>query len=352
MVEKNSAVESRQSSLSGTLERRIQAPEKIPYPGEHLGLSWRRIQNADMPAIIELYREAGSGLIAGEDSSIEAFSEFLAAALAAGAHADTLAGWNSAGEVKAFALVKVAEDALTELQAQIVGVVSDSWRGKGIGRTILEWQDGRARQLLLADGRDLPFAICTQVDARNTERRRLLTAGGFSAKCRFTTFQRSLTAGDAYLGKAARESIAAKGYTLLPFSAEYDEELRRIFNRILISHSQRQRQPLSETNWKIYRKRFSADNSLLLLQEGIIIGYALCMPNQEALVVKDFGVERGMRDKSLETELVLALIANAISAEFSQLQVEIGSEMKMEESFLSPFGFTPDAANIVYSIDL
>ena len=86
---------------------------------------------------------------------------------------------------RAAAFVHAPRGDETHARVFIAASVDPSWRGRGIGRALLTWQDDRARQILATLDPDLPGRIAAYVDEDLEDRRRLYAAAGFSPKRTF-----------------------------------------------------------------------------------------------------------------------------------------------------------------------
>ncbi|MBM7825502.1 GNAT superfamily N-acetyltransferase [Arcanobacterium pluranimalium] len=340
------------TSGAQSLFRRLNPPQNAAHPGAHLGLSWRAISAADIADVVELMKEsAGESLTGDRVSSRTAHSE-LDFVIKHPNSADTLGGWNSKGELKAFAMVEVNPDALTEIQADAFAVVSGEWRGRGIGRQLLEWQDARARQLIALDGRDLPVSIRSMVNSGNLDRRRLLAAGGFSPYIKKNLLCKEILASDLARGDDALARLTSQGFDLVPFTPQYCEELRRLHNRL--SLSKERLQPYSPENWLKLSQSFDYDNSYLLLDHSNIIGYTVAVVTDDPSerLIRHYGVERGLRNRGIGTDIIVAYMSSKLGAVGNVIVVPVIADADPHKRFLADYGFSERAAQILYTIDL
>lgn len=337
---------------SESVARRINAPEVVAVPPKHLGLHWRELTLNDVVDVSRLYLQEAGAQLTGEKLSVDEFVSRLEVALSEPNRAATLGGWDADEVLHAVAMVEVNDDALTELQANIFAFVDQQWRGRGIGRSLLEWQDGMARQLLCRDGRDLPVAIRSQVNSGNLDRRRLLAAGGFSPVHRKTLLVRGIEPADVKLALAAQQRLQERGFTRVKYNDNYSEQLRRVHNRLTITIERGQ--PISHRNWAKFISRIDRRYSYLLLNGDDVVGYTICVDNdsEETLFVRHYGVERGIRNSGVGSDLILALLdARTVSAK-NEIQVPIITEGAPQRTFLSKHGFLEGLSQILYTIDL
>ncbi|WP_124054915.1 GNAT family N-acetyltransferase [Arcanobacterium ihumii] len=348
----NSQSRADDASDTKSLVRRLNPPAVAAHPGAHLGLSWRPITQEDIDCVVGLMQESAGETLTGDRVSTRTARSELDFVIKHPDSADTLGGWNSNGELKAFAMVEVNSDALTEIQADAFAVVCGAWRGRGIGRLLLEWQDARARQLIAMDGRDLPVSIRSVVNSDNLDRRRLLAAGGFSPYIKKNLLYKDVTEEDFKTGDQALARFKEQGFDLIPFTAELTEELRRLHNRL--SLSKERLQPYSKDNWLKLSQSFDPEHSFVLRSESNIIGYAISVLTDDPTerLIRHYGVERGLRNRGIGTDLILSFMSTEIGQVGNVIVVPVIADADPQNHFLSKFGFAERAAQILYTIDL
>lgn len=170
-------------------------------PGAHLGLTWSGTTPADLGEVVGLSRRCEDV----DGARVRVPLSVLEAVLAGGPVA--MVGRDRAGVVRAAARVR-GEGRRVGIRA----LVDPAWRGRGVGRAVLAWQDRWARDLLGETG---PSTIAVPIAAHLVDRRRLYTAAGFSCHARVELHARHL--GDA----PARERrvvplTPAPGWTIRP----------------------------------------------------------------------------------------------------------------------------------------
>jgi ribosomal protein S18 acetylase RimI-like enzyme len=109
------------------------------------------------------------------------------------AHVDTLGGFDRAGLLRAYAGVHLWPfgDVATVV---FYGAVDPTWAGRGIGRALLAWQEGRGRQLLSRVPGSGRARLMAYVEEAAADRRRLYVAAGFSPQRAFMRMRRDLAA--------------------------------------------------------------------------------------------------------------------------------------------------------------
>ncbi|HZK05850.1 MAG TPA: GNAT family N-acetyltransferase [Actinomycetaceae bacterium] len=165
----------------------------VPVPGDHLGLAWSA--GADVSAA-ELGALAGRSRIADTGQMVSPAAVLQRVFLPARELSPdllghfTLAGRASDGSLAAIGTVRVTAEA-TRHTAAIRAFVDPSWRGRGIGRALLRWQDATA-MAMFAKGRAEASAIGVPIAASMIDRRRLYAAAGFSSATRVEMVARPL----------------------------------------------------------------------------------------------------------------------------------------------------------------
>ncbi|MDR0593391.1 MAG: GNAT family N-acetyltransferase [Bifidobacteriaceae bacterium] len=89
----------------------------------------------------------------------------------------TLGGFDRAGVLRAAGFLHLWPDTNAVV---IHGLVDPSWSGRGIGGSLMAWQEGRGRQILAALPGDGTARLVAYVAESAANRRRLLMAAGFS----------------------------------------------------------------------------------------------------------------------------------------------------------------------------
>lgn len=202
-----------------SLAERLRPPAEVVTPPAHLGLTWGRLRPDDAPEAAELVERC-----VPVDEPVHAISpgqlRHVLEVAAETERADVVGGRDADGALQAAAWVLRPEYRGGVAEAYVTATIAPAWRGRGIGRALLTWQDGRARQLLAALGRDTPCRIGAHVDAHATERRRLYVAAGFSLRSRLAVMRTSASGlrGGAHAGEAG-------GARLVPYSPELDARI-------------------------------------------------------------------------------------------------------------------------------
>lgn len=153
-----------------------------PAPSAHLGLRWSH--ECSESELLDLARRC---------EEIDAISprvppEQLVMQFSGGGGSEVLIGRDSAGMVRAAGTVRHSGREVPHTVA-LRAFIDPQWRGRGIGRALLSWQDHRALDAL--SGENLS-RIAVTIPSTLVDRRRLYTAAGFSSHGTVTGLTKSL----------------------------------------------------------------------------------------------------------------------------------------------------------------
>lgn len=208
---------------------RAAAPSTLERPAPHHELTWRPLTLEDADGLTALVHAVEMADEAPDRTSGEQIREALAQPWRDLA-TDSLAGVDAGGAVRAYALVDVKPGDTRCVRAFLDGAVHPQWRGRGLGRALLAWAEGRGRQLLAESGKDLPARLAVYVDADSRDRRRLYAAAGFSPIRWYTSMRRDLAA------PLPEPRPLAEGLRLVPWSPEIDDAVRLAHNEAFADH--------------------------------------------------------------------------------------------------------------------
>jgi mycothiol synthase len=142
------------------LVERAQAPAVLTPPGDVPGAAWREIVPDDGAALVSLVSRIESADNPPYRTSPEEVLEYFDASHDWSA----LGAWDGGGRLVAFGFVRVRRADSTLLRAFCSGGVAPDRRGEGLGRGLLDWQVGRARQMLAESGKEAPARVVVHVD--------------------------------------------------------------------------------------------------------------------------------------------------------------------------------------------
>lgn len=341
--------------VPGSLADRLRAPAEAEVPPPHHGLTWRPLAAGDADAVLALAERCDA-----VDRSVIAFTARRADSVLLGtddAAGDTLGGFSSDGELRAMARVSIPRHGSQNiLRAFLFATIDPQWRGRGIGRALLDWQDARARQLLAADGRDLPARIAAYVDEHQADRRRLYVAAGFSPKRVFQEMRRPTA-------DPVPEVDLAEGYRLVDCTPELDDAVRRAHNDAYREHWGFT--PLTTEAWAHAVRRLVPAWSKVVLHGSAgseaVVGYALTSRHEEVWPQQGFsegytellGVRADHRRHGLAQAMLGAVITSlrADGIESAGLDVDI-VEASGPQHFYEHLGYVRQGARVLYTIEM
>ncbi|AOZ72683.1 hypothetical protein BK816_04745 [Boudabousia tangfeifanii] len=170
-----------------TLAERLTYPDEIALPPAHLGLKWEPLQAAHAPEVAELVRDCQR-----YDGAIASTSDAELADMIEGGRGQTvikaIVGFDHHRKPQALAAVRVPTDATKSVHATLEASIAPTWRGRGIGRVVLVWQDHTARKIIhetYGDQSTIGVEISAIVQGNNDSARSLFVAAGYTPERTF-----------------------------------------------------------------------------------------------------------------------------------------------------------------------
>jgi ribosomal protein S18 acetylase RimI-like enzyme len=316
-------------------------------------LEWRRLAPTDVGQLQALIREADEA----EGAVIDTVTDVLIDLVIRDDYSslDTLGGFDRAGILRAYAAVHLWP-AGEIANVVFYGATDPAWGGRGIGRALLAWQEGRGRQLLARVPGSGPAQLTAHVEEAAADRRRLLVAAGFSPIRTYLKLRRDLAA-------PIEEPVLPEGLVLKHALDVSEAAVRH-------AHTQGAREVWGEgpltpeawhRRWQQYRREWSF--AVLDPSEGTeaVAGYLLSMPQVEALsparrtegAIHRLTVIPTHRERGIGR----AMAVNALRA-FAESGLRFASIIVDPENTNSGFalyddlGFAPTNRAIVYGVSL
>lgn len=336
------------------LAQRLSPPASVAYPGVHLGLRWRPIIASDAPAVYDLIRFVE----AADDTHQRISADHVADMIEEKKGRDwveTIVGIDADHQICAVGTVRILRSIEESANAVVNAYILPHWRGRGLGRALLYWQDGRARQMLVdafgADA-DIPASISNVVDAHMTDRRRLYIAAGFYATRIFQVMYRDLEGSETPM-------VPRGGYTIIPWGQVDPLDVKDLHMRVFRDHFL----PDFRAFWwdEALGELDPRWSFAALGPDGDVIGYALtARPAErwastgrtEAYVVL-LGVDAPHRGHSVSSALLSAAIAAASASGISRIGLDVDTRSESNaHSIYEHLGFVDERAEVYYTIEL
>lgn len=339
--------------MPDSLQDRAAPPARATVPGPHLGLSWRALTHADLDQAVALIHRCEEV----DQPVLRTTRQQLADVLqrpARGMKADSLGGFDGSGQLRAVAFVHAPLGDETHARVFIAASVDPSWRGRGIGRALLTWQDDRARQILATLDPELPGRIAAYVDEDLEDRRRLYAAAGFSPKRTFREMHRRLAEPPAPVE-------VPQGYTISPWTPEIDGLVRQVHNTAFRDHWGSQ--PVAEDAWTAMLRDLRPGWSAVAEHEetGAIAGYALTVSREHQWPAQGhsegftelLGVLREHRGAGLARALLSAVLGALYRDGIDVAALDVDMENPSGAvHFYERMGYQPGRARILYTIEV
>lgn len=244
-------------AVDPALIARAGAPRYLDMPAAELGLTWRALSEADLDAYAALVTAIEAADAAPFRTSKEELSELFTGPWRDPLN-NSLGGFDTSGVLRAYGTVEVQPGDTTVVRAFCVGGVHPDHRGRGVGTAVLYWQTGRARQLLAASGKAVPWWIVVYVDDRLTADAELVRRAGFTPARWYTEMRRDLSVPLPEVG--TRSNLV-----VVPWSEELDDEVRRAHNAAFADHWGSQ--PQTPQTWVEGRTCFAPQWSFIMLDK-------------------------------------------------------------------------------------
>lgn len=346
------AVHSKVEPMKG-LALRLTPAGSVPYPGAHLGLLFRPLIPSDAPAIYDLIRETQVVDNTFHRVSAAQIADMLQTDQGRD-WVDTIVGLDRDRKICAVASVRVICGSHTRADATLSAYTHPYWRGRGIGRAILYWQEGRARQMLVeAYGEECPFpaSISNFVDAHMTDRRRLYIAAGFYAKCTYQVMFRELLGGEM-------PSHLRRGGEIRSWNEAELTDVHELFSRTWEDPIR----PLTqERAWdEIIRELESSWSFVAYDADGQPVGFiAVARPAERWAAtgrieahIRFLGVAAEDSERVIVTSLIRHAVAAAANASIKRIGVEVNMRYDADlHSVYEQLGFVDEQAEVYYTID-
>lgn len=332
---------------------RAAAPADAPLPTDTPGIAWRPLTRDDVPALTRLVTAVEEADDTPYRTSAEEIDEEFDGDWKDPAR-DTLAGVDADDVIRAFARVNQPPGDARVVRAFLDGAVDPQWRGRGIGRQVLAWEEARGRQLLAASGKDLPGRLAVFTDDAAEATVRLLRAGGFTPARYYAEMRRPL---DVELPAIE----VPDGLSIVPWSAELDDPVRLAHNEAFADHWGSE--PRTAQDWAQGRSMFAPAWSFVAIDDatGEVAGYLVSGRYEQDWPVIGYkagytdllGVRRAWRGRRLAPALLATVMAayRADGMDMAELGVDTANQSGAHRLY-EGLGYAVFHSSTMFSIEL
>jgi mycothiol synthase len=334
---------------------RVRAPARLALPPAALGLTWRPLTDADVPSLHVLL----AAIEEADDAPFRTDVDEVAESLRGGwkdVPRDTLGGVDADGRLVAWASVEVRPGDTRTVRAFLEGGVHPQWRGRGVGRAVLAWQEGRGRQKLAESGKAAPARLVAYVEDGAVGTQRLVRAAGFEPRRWYRGMRRDLA-------QPLPDIPPLDGLRVVPWSPDLDEEVRQAHNDAFRDHWGSE--PATAESWAGGRSKFAPAWSFLVLDETgdrpVVAGYALSSRFEQDWAVHGYtggytstlGVRRAYRRRGVAPALLVASMAAFRDDGMQYAELDVDSENPSGALGLyTRLGYEVIHGSAMYSIEL
>ena len=330
---------------------RADPPDALDLPPAHLELVWRPLQAGDLDALESLVSTVEDADRAPVRTSRAELEEIFGEPWR-DLQRDSLGGVDGDGDLRAYGLVTVRPGDQRTVRAFLAGTVHPQWRGRGIGRSLLAWMEGRGRQKLAESGKDLPGRLAVFVDEEARDQRRLYAAAGFSPIRWYTQMRRDLS--DPLPRVAPPEDVRVE-----PWSEAVDEAVRLAHNEAFADHWGSE--PRAPEDWR-HGPHFVPGWSFVARDDaGDVVGYALSGRYDQDFDVQGYsfgytdllGVRPAWRGRRVAVALLSATMAafRDDGMQYAMLGVDTANPSGAHGLY-QRLGYEPIHGEVLYSVEI
>ncbi|NHN55226.1 GNAT family N-acetyltransferase [Calidifontibacter sp. DB0510] len=270
-------------------------------------LTWSALTRDDLPDVAAMLERVYEHEDAAERQSLTDLQEYFDSPRSHPELHD-LVGRDGSGAVVALAQSRPNDSATTERRVTLIGSVTPSRRGQGLGRAIMRWEiehakswDAQTRQ----DGYG-ELSLSAYAEEAATDHQRLAERFGLPAVRWFTEMSRPLLPGESY------DVPAVDGVDIVGWDPARSEQVRVAHNTAFADHWSTL--PMDEQQWKehITSHGFRPAWSLIALDGEEVVGYALnaaweqdWQAGHRSGYTDGLGVLRSHRGRGLASALLL-----------------------------------------------
>lgn len=321
--------------------------QEFVYPPSILGITWKPLEAAHksnlMDLIVEMERIDNPPY---RTSPAEVDSIFQA-------NFQGLGAWDQDSRLVAYAIVRVVNT--NGIQAICSGGVGVSWRNRGVGSVILQWEVDTARRMLADQPRPAKI-VCSVDQSASGDVLETMQENGFERAHSFIEMHRDL---------ADPVELTAPGQYLevIPWSPDFDDRVRRAHNELMALAEGAPAQNLE--TWQANRTFFAPEWSFIALDKSSdvaeVAGYLMSARYEQdweaAGFTEGYTEILGVLPDYADTKVAPALLSQALkSYQESQMQyaaVVLDRENPTDVGQLyTDFGYEETGVSTMWIIDL
>jgi ribosomal protein S18 acetylase RimI-like enzyme len=311
------------------LSGRVDAPAEL-QPALVSGVTWRAATLDDVDDIVAL-SAAMAALDHPEWSEPREEIEELLTLSFVDIARDTLLGVAASDDgesrVVAFGQALAPFEPETIVRSVLLGGVHPEFRGRGVGRSLLGWLEGRGRQQLAASGLALPGWLMAYAQDRNPGAVRLFERAGFPAVRYFSQLDRSLDG-------AIPELELPAPLRLVNASLELSAATRAAKNSAFRDHWGSQPTPVEAWDNFMTASTRRLDLSYLAVDGDEVVGLVILDVNEDDWVLQGYsggyislvGVVAPWRRRGVAPALLAASLRAARDAGLERIALDVDSE--------------------------
>jgi mycothiol synthase len=271
-------------------------------------LNWRSLQSEDMGAIRELVStclaiDGGLYFMSNENFVQERYLP---------ARGTTIGGFDSDGRLVACTAINLGAD-VDSAWVDIVGLVHPTYRGRGLGRFLMEWSTAEARTLLAGSQTTGEKSFYLKTESLTETAARLYARYGFALKSAAEVMR-------IELNQSLPDAPFPEGIT---FTSWTDEIANDFFEAYHASFRERPGFPGWSAEYWISQATedadFSRDGSLLAYEGAQPVGFITCFNDY----IGQVGVRPEWRNKGLASALLVEAMRRAVIAGENQMWLEV-----------------------------
>lgn len=341
------------TSARAPLRERVRAPAELRLPRHPEITQWRPSTEADIDGIWQLDRAIGKrdhpNYLATREEIAEdyGFSHFRP-------ELDSLVGVDEAGRIIASGVCMFPPGQETLVRSILFGGVHPAYRGRGIGRLLLDWQIARGTQQLASSGKALPGWILVYADERAAHSFHLFERAGMRAARYFVSLERSLA-------EPIRSIALPAGIRIVPYRPELSGAVHAAKNDVFMDHWGSQ--PVSGEMWHSFvsSEAFAPELSFVALADDAeVAGFVLSSVNEDDWENQGFtgsyidlvGVRKNWRGRRIAQALLAAQFEAGILRGHERTTLDVDADSPTGALGLyTGMGFYPTQANRAYVLE-